>query len=66
MNGLTWSIGGMILTEKPKYWEKNLSQFHFVHHKSRMDGLGSNPGLRGCRPTIGAIKDFFVPGCDAM
>jgi hypothetical protein len=30
--------GGMILTgEKPKNWEKNLSQFHFVHHKSHMD-----------------------------
>jgi hypothetical protein len=22
---------------KPKYSGKNLSQFHFVHHKSRMD-----------------------------
>jgi hypothetical protein len=22
---------------KPKYSEKNLSQFHFVHHKSHMD-----------------------------
>jgi hypothetical protein len=23
--------------EKPKYSEKNLSQCHFVHHKSNMD-----------------------------
>ena len=33
-----WSIGGMILTGgKQKYWEENLSQYHFVHHKSHTD-----------------------------
>ena len=31
---------------KLKYWEKNLSQCHSVHHKSQ---LGSNEGLRGKR-----------------
>jgi hypothetical protein len=36
----------MIVTGKPKWWEKNLSQFHFVHHmhyhaiKSAMRGCG--------------------------
>jgi hypothetical protein len=30
---------------EPKYWEKNLSQFHFVYNKPHTD-LGSNPSLR--------------------
>ena len=30
-----------------EYWERNMSQYHFVHHKSHMDRLGIEPGLRG-------------------
>jgi hypothetical protein len=29
---------------KPKYSERNLSQCHFVYHKSHMDRLGIEPG----------------------
>jgi hypothetical protein len=29
----------MILTGKPKYLEKNLSQCHFIYHKSHVDSL---------------------------
>ena len=28
---------------KLKYWERNLSQCHFVQHKSHMDWLGIEP-----------------------
>jgi hypothetical protein len=33
--------------------EKNLSQRHFVHHKSHM---GANPGLRGERPATNRLS----------
>jgi hypothetical protein len=29
---------------KPKYSGINLSQYHFVHHKSHMDRAGIEPG----------------------
>jgi hypothetical protein len=31
--------------ERLKKWEKNLCQYHFVHHKSLTAALGSNLGL---------------------
>jgi hypothetical protein len=33
-------------TEKPKYSGKNLSQYHYVHHKSHMDW----PGIQSALP----------------
>jgi hypothetical protein len=41
---------------KPKYSGKNLSQCYFVHHKSHMDWLGSNPGLRSYRRLLSALS----------
>jgi hypothetical protein len=33
-----WDIGGMIQTgQTPNYWEKNLFQWYFAHHKSNTD-----------------------------
>jgi hypothetical protein len=32
--------------------ERNLSQWHYFHHKSHIDWAGANPGLLGERPVI--------------
>jgi hypothetical protein len=32
-----WSVGGMILTGKTEVLDRNLSQCHFVSHKTDMD-----------------------------
>jgi len=37
MNEIILCIAGMILTGKPKYLERNLSQCHFIHQKSHVD-----------------------------
>jgi hypothetical protein len=37
---------------KLKYWEKNVSNCHFVHQKY----LVSNPGRRGERPAIDRLS----------
>jgi len=34
---------------KPKYWEINLSQCHFVHQKYHMDRQGIETGLTNIR-----------------
>jgi hypothetical protein len=47
----------MKLTGKPEeLGGKNLSQCHFVHHKSHMDSPGSNPGLRSGRPAANRLS----------
>jgi len=38
----------IIDTAKPKYSERNLSQCQSVHHKSRLDGSGTEAGLPRC------------------
>jgi hypothetical protein len=35
---------------KPKDSERNLSQYHSVHHKSCWSELGAYPGFRGKKP----------------
>jgi hypothetical protein len=37
------SHGGMILTGKPTNTKKNLSQCHFIHHKSHVNEFGYRP-----------------------
>jgi hypothetical protein len=46
----------MILTGKPKDSKKNISQCHFVNHKSDMDSLGANPGLDGEKPATNRLN----------
>jgi len=43
-------MGGMILTGE------NLSQRHFIHHKSHMDRAGMFSSLRGERPAANSLN----------
>jgi hypothetical protein len=44
MSRYEYSIGGMIIDRREEtYSEKNLSHFHFSHHKSHMEYLGREP-----------------------
>jgi hypothetical protein len=50
------SHGGMILTGKAEELGGNLSQCHFVHHKSHMDLPGSEPGPLRERPATNRLS----------
>jgi hypothetical protein len=52
---------------KLKYWEKNLSQCHFVHHiNPASTGLGFKLGLQSKRPAINlsCMREKCVQGFD--
>jgi hypothetical protein len=42
---------------KPKFSDKNLSHFHFIHYKSHMDWLGIFPGIHGDRPETNRLNN---------
>ena len=43
-----------------KYWERNLSQCHFVHHKSHMDWTGTEYGWEDCDGTPELTRPISV------
>jgi hypothetical protein len=44
------------LAEETEVLRGNVPQRHFVHHKSHMPDLGSNPGRRGGKPTTNCLN----------
>ena len=41
---------------KPKYWEGNLSKWHFIHHKCHIDWPGIEFGPWGESPTVNRLS----------
>jgi hypothetical protein len=54
--------GRMILKEKPKKSESDMSQSHFVHHKSHMGYPGLKPGLHGKMSANNSQKHVTASG----
>lgn len=48
---------------KWKYWNKNLSQWHFVHHKSHMDWLEICDGQHGVGQVFSPTRPTLVSPC---
>jgi hypothetical protein len=63
-----WSSSGIILTgEKPKSRRKTCPSAHSVHHRSHIDWLGTNLGLRDEKPTTeNARQHVASPECKPL
>jgi len=55
MNEWVWSIVGMVLTGNTKFLQKNLSQCHFVYHKSNIH----LPGIETCNLSHGMVTSYY-------
>lgn len=52
---MSWSIVGILLTGNTKFWQKNLSQCHFVYRKSSIHW----PGIEACNLSHGMVTSYY-------